>query len=59
MIIYLDQTGYKYTLVERMEGKIPLFDGFAHFNIFYFKSVLGGKADYVENGRRVYVDSFQ
>lgn len=42
-----------------MEGKIPLFDGFAHFNIFYFKSVLGGKADYVENGRRVYVDSFQ
>lgn len=49
----------KYKLVERMEGKIPLFNGFAHFNIFYFKSVLGGKADYVENGRRVYVDSFQ
>lgn len=55
----LTPDSYKYTLVERMEGKIPLFDGFAHFNIFYFKSVLGGKADYVENGRRVYVDSFQ
>lgn len=44
---------------ENIEGKISLFNGFAHFNIFYFKSVLGGKADYVENGRRVYVDSFQ
>lgn len=49
----------KYKFVERMEGKISLFNDFAYFNIFYFKSVLGGKADYVENGRRVYVDSFQ
>lgn len=44
---------------ENIEGKISLFNDFAYFNIFYFKSVLGGKADYVENGRRVYVDSFQ
>ena len=44
---------------EKRCGKIPLFNGFAYFNIFYFKGVLGSKADYVENGRRVYVDSFQ